>query len=120
MTTELLQKIYTAFNERDIDSVLTAMHPEVIWPNGMEGGSVYGHQGIRDYWSRQWGMINPRVEPKAFTILEDGRIAVEVHQVIHDLSGNLIKDATVQHLYTFEDGLIQAMEICEDVPPTTA
>jgi hypothetical protein len=118
MNTELLKKVYTAFNARDIDSVLTAMHPEVIWPNGMEGGNVHGHQGIREYWTRQWGIINPRVEPTSFKGKEDGRIVVEVHQLVRDLSGNLLKDAMVQHIYTFKDGLIHSMEICEDEPAT--
>jgi ketosteroid isomerase-like protein len=118
MSTELLQQIYLGFNARDIDAVLTAMHPDVVWPNGMEGGSVFGHDGIRDYWTRQWSMINPRVEPKHFTITGDGRIAVEVHQVVCDLSGNLLKDAMVQHIYTFEDSLIKSMEIREDEQST--
>lgn len=118
MSTELLQKIYTAFNARDIDAVLTTMHPDVVWPNGMEGGHVFGHAGIRDYWTRQWGLINPRVEPTGFVNTDDGRIAVEVHQVIRDLAGNLLKDGTVQHIYTFKDGLITAMEIREDESAT--
>ncbi len=37
----LLERIYAAFNARDIDAVLAVMHPNVEWPNGMEGGSVY-------------------------------------------------------------------------------
>jgi hypothetical protein len=35
---ELLAHTYAAFNGRDIDAVLAVMHPEVDWPNGMEGG----------------------------------------------------------------------------------
>jgi hypothetical protein len=85
----------------------------------MEGGHVFGHAGIREYWARQWGLINPSVEPKSFTNTDDGRIAVEVHQVVRDLSGNLLKDATVQHIYTFEDSLIKSMEIREDESATT-
>jgi ketosteroid isomerase-like protein len=118
MNTELLQQIYAAFNTRDIDAVLTTMHPDVVWPNGMEGGSVFGHAGIRDYWTRQWGLINPRVEPQRFTNTDDGRIAVEVHQVIRDLSGNLLKDTIVQHIYSFESSLITSMEIREDEQTT--
>jgi hypothetical protein len=41
---DLLLTIYAAFNRRDIDAVLTALHPEVDWPNGMEGGRVYGRE----------------------------------------------------------------------------
>ena len=35
---ELLRKGYTAFNARDIDTILSMMHPDVQWANGMEGG----------------------------------------------------------------------------------
>jgi hypothetical protein len=112
-TQALLEKIYVGFNARDIDSVLSVVHPEVEWPNGMEGGTVFGHSGIRDYWTRQWTLINPTVHPRSFTQEPDGRVNVEVHQLIRDLAGNLLKDATIHHVYAFEDGLIQSMEIRE-------
>ena len=55
--------MYAAFNERDIDGVLDAMTPDVDWPNGWEGGRVLGREAVRDYWSRQWAQIDPRVDP---------------------------------------------------------
>ena len=112
----LLRKTYTAFNARDIETVLTAMHPDVAWPNGMEGGTVVGHRAIRDYWTRQWGMIDPSVEPVGFSSTGDGRVAVEVHQVVRDLAGKILKDQVVRHVYAFEDGLIRSMEIREVEP----
>jgi hypothetical protein len=48
-----------------------------------------------------------------FTATADGRLAVEVHQVVRDLAGAVLKDAIVQHVYTWEDGLIRSMEIRE-------
>jgi hypothetical protein len=61
---ELLSRAYAAFNARDIEAVLSMMHPDVEWPNGMEGGYVYGHNGVRAYWTRQWRLIDPLVEPQ--------------------------------------------------------
>jgi ketosteroid isomerase-like protein len=110
---DLLLTIYAAFNRRDIDAVLTAMHPDVDWPNGMEGGRVYGHEAVRQYWQRQWKQINPVVEPQSFHTDPTGATAVEVHQVIHDLSGSLLADRMVQHVYRTEDGLIRSMDIRE-------
>jgi len=81
------------------------MRPDVIWPNGMEGGTVGGHAAVRAYWTRQWGLIDPR------TAEADGRVAVAVHQVVRDLEGKVLKDDTVQHVYAFEGGLIRSMEI---------
>ena len=109
--TLLLEQIYAAFNAREIDTVLAALHPAVDWPNGMEGGTVHGHAAVREYWTRQWGLIDPRVEPVAYATLDDGRIAVEVHQVVRSLSGALLRDQMVQHVYRLEDGLVRGMEL---------
>jgi hypothetical protein len=110
---ELLHFIYGAFNRRDIDSILVRMHPQVEWPNGMEGGWVYGRDGVRAYWTRQWGMVDPHVEPLAFESDGLGRLIVKVHQVVRDLAGTILMDRTVQHVYLIEDGLIRRMEIRE-------
>ncbi len=110
---ELLKKAYAAFNGRDIDGALSTMKPDVAWPNGMEGGTVHGHEGVRAYWTRQWGILDPHVEPKTFEAESAGRIVVGVHQVVHDREGKLLFDRMVEHVYTLEDGLIRSMDIRE-------
>ncbi len=60
---QLLTTVYAKFNARDIDAVLSVMHPDVDWPNGMEGGRVHGHTVVRVYWERQWTIIDPNVAP---------------------------------------------------------
>lgn len=112
-STELLKRAYAAFNARDLDGALRTMQPDVVWPNGMEGGVVHGHEGVRAYWTRQWGMINPHVDPVSFNEEAPGRIAVSVHQVVRELSGKILFDRTVKHVYTLKDGLIQSMDIRE-------
>jgi ketosteroid isomerase-like protein len=108
---ELLQAVYAAFNRRDIETVLAEMHPEVDWPNGMEGGRVLGKSAVRDYWKRQFESLNPQVEPQGFSAEADGRIAVAVHQVVHDHDGKLLVDQAIQHVYDIRDGQIRSMEI---------
>jgi hypothetical protein len=110
---ELLQRAYAAFNARDIDQALATMQPNVEWPNGMEGGIVHGHTGVREYWRRQWGILDPHVEPADFSLEDDGRVAVSVRQVVRDLSGTILMDRMVEHVYSIEAGLIRAMEIRE-------
>ena len=110
---ELLKAAYRAFNARDIDGVLALMHSDVDWPNGMEGGRVHGHSEVREYWSRQWEVFDPRVDPVGFTGDEAGRTVVEVHQVVHDRSGKLLQDRTLHHIYTIRDGRIERMDIKE-------
>ena len=110
---DLLVKVYSAFNRRDVESILAVMHPDVEWPNGMEGGWVHGREGVRTYWARQWGLVDPHVEPVAFKTDEGGKIVVDVHQVVRDLAGAVLLDRTVQHAYLFDHGLIRSMEIRE-------
>ena len=107
----ILKKTYEAFNNRDIDAVLSKMHKDVDWPNGWEGGRVYGHVGVRDYWTRQWKVLNPRVEPLSFEVDPTGRVIVDVHAVIRDLDGQVVADHSVRHAYRFENGLIRSMDI---------
>jgi hypothetical protein len=109
----LLRKAYNAFNARDIDGALATMKPDVVWPNGMEVGVVHGHDGVRAYWTRQWGILNPHVDPVGFEEDEAGRVVVHVHQVVHENSGKLLFDRMVDHVYTLEDGLIRSMDIRE-------
>src|ERR1700733_6362412 len=60
---EFIERLYDRFNARDMEAVLAMMHTNVLWANGMEGGHASGHDEVRAYWTRQWAMIDPRVEP---------------------------------------------------------
>jgi hypothetical protein len=111
---DLLASAYKHFNARDIDSTLKTMHEDVDWPNGMEGGRVHGHSAVRDYWTRQWKLVDPHVEPVSFTpdpTDPTGRTIVQVHQTVRDLDGKIMLDHMVQHVYLIENGLIRSMEI---------
>jgi hypothetical protein len=108
---ELLISAYREFNARNIDAVLALMHPNVQWANGMEGGHVYGRDAVRAYWTRQWTIVDPHVEPLRIEAGEADRFLVEVHQVVRDLKGILIIDTIVHHAYRICNGLIERMDI---------
>jgi hypothetical protein len=108
---QLLRRAYEAFNARDIEAAIALMHPDVDWPNAMEGTRVHGHDGVRDYWTRQFTTIDSRVEPQGFSAYPDGHVVVDVHQVVRDTAGELLADTMVQHVYTISDGLVTRMEV---------
>lgn len=110
---DIIAAIYSAFNRRDIDAVFAHIHPDVDWPNSMEGGRVYGYDEVRAYWTRQWGVVNPHVEPVRVAERANGKTLVDVHQVVHDLQGNVILDQMVQHIYAIHNGLVTRMDIHE-------
>jgi hypothetical protein len=108
---DLLDRMYERFNARDMETVLALMHEDVVWANGMEGGHVHGRDQVRRYWTRQWAMLDPHVEPVAFAHGPRGEMVVDVHQVVRDLDGSLLADKMVGHVFVIEHGLIRRFDI---------
>ena len=109
---ELLKAAYAAFNARNTDTALATMAPDVSWPKAFKGGFAHGHEAVRAYWTEQWSEIDPHVEPVSFHGEDDGRVLVEVHQVVRDLAGTVLADVYVGHRFTLAKGVIRAMEVC--------
>ena len=59
-------------------------------------------------------MIDPRVEPVAFSKGAEGEVIVEVHQIVRDLNGHLLADRLVGHVFRLENGLVQRFDIPEE------
>jgi nuclear transport factor 2 (NTF2) superfamily protein len=117
---EVLKRMYACFNARDIDGVLAALTDDVAWANGMEGGHVHGREGVRQYWTRQWAIVSPRVEPISFDRVSDHSILVEVRQSIRDQQGRPLQDQAhglrdkmVGHVFYFQDGKVTRFDIQE-------
>ncbi|MDB5431914.1 MAG: ketosteroid isomerase [Caulobacter sp.] len=106
-----LRALYEAFNRRDIEAAIAGLHPDVDWPNGLEGGREFGWDAVRAYWTRQFAVIDSQVTPMRFSAEPAGRTVVEVRQVVRDTAGALISDGLIEHVYTFEGGLVRSMEI---------
>jgi uncharacterized protein YndB with AHSA1/START domain/limonene-1,2-epoxide hydrolase len=110
---QLLQNLYTAFNNRELETIISAMHPDVKWANGVEGGFVYGRDAVREYWTNQYQVIQVQLETLKFETDEQNRNVVTVHQIVRDLQGNLLVDTTVEQIFTIENGAIVLYEIGE-------
>ena len=115
---QMIKRIYRSFNARDIDDIMTVLSDHVAWANGMDGGHVHGREAVRDYWTRQWAVVSPHVEPVAFEETEDGVVAVEVIQSVFDLNGRPLegqthglKDKTVTHVFRMEGDKIVRFDI---------
>ena len=103
--------MYRRFNQREADGVLEFLTEDVHWPKAFEGGYVVGKEAVKEYWTRQWREIDATVIPTRTRLLPDGRIEVTVHQVMRDMTGAVLMDATVFHDYTVEGDLFSAMDV---------
>ena len=115
---EILQRIYDGFNARDIVGVLSVLADDVAWANGMDGGHVHGRDAVRTYWTRQWTMVSPHVEPVGFRTLPDGSVMAEVRQSVQDLEGKPLRgethglrETTVVHVFRLEGGRVARFDI---------
>ncbi len=115
---KVLERIYDRFNARDIDGVLAMLNDDVVWANGMDGGHVHGHEAVREYWTRQWALVSPHVEPVGFHHNADGTITAEVRQSIRDLQGKPLqgqvhglKEKMVGHAFRFRAGKVARFDI---------
>jgi ketosteroid isomerase-like protein len=115
---ELLKRLYDRFNARDIDGVLVALADDVAWANGMDGGHVHGREAVRAYWTRQWTLVSPHVEPVGFHRTADGAIIAEVRQSVRDLEGKPLerqtyglKDKAVGHVFRLRAGKVARFDI---------
>jgi len=110
----LLKRVYRNFKARNIDQLLTSLHPNVEWANGWEGGHVHGREVVRAYLARQFEVLDPHVEPINIQTGENGQQVVKVHQVVHNKDGELLVDTVVCHAFRLADGMIARMDILPD------
>jgi hypothetical protein len=115
---KLVERMYERFNARDMDGVLVTLTDDVAWANGMDGGHVHGREAVRAYWTRQWAVVSPHVEPVGFHRNADGAIIAEVRQSVRDLEGKPLqgqthglKDKTVGHVFRFREGRVARFDI---------
>jgi hypothetical protein len=108
---QLIRRLYEGFNQRDIAVVLAALADDVAWANGMEGTHVHGRDAVREYWTYQWSVIDPSVEPLNVARSDDGATIVEVHQVVRDLQGQTLLDEVIHHSFHVKEGRVQRFDI---------
>jgi hypothetical protein len=111
---QVIHQIYNGFNARDMEGVFALLTDDVAWANGMEGTHVHGKDAIRDYWTHQWSVIDPHVEPLKIAKAADGSLVVDVHQVVKNLEGQTLIDEMVKHAFRLDGGRVQRFDIQSD------
>jgi ketosteroid isomerase-like protein len=109
----LVRGLYDAFNRKDVRTALDAAHPDVNWPNGLEGTRVTGLEQVAEYIERQLRVIDLRFD--VLSIHEDdqhpGAVVARVHQVISFQSdGAVLADEVEEHIFWLRDGRIISID----------
>jgi len=107
----LLTRLYAAFNDGDVETLIAAMHPDIDWPNFLEGGRIRGRDALRDYWLEQLKLVHPEAEPIEMHEMPGDRVVVRLHYLIRALEGGGVwTDEITNNTFTFEGELIRRMD----------
>lgn len=107
----LLTRLYKAFNDRDVAALVEDMHPDVSWPNFLEGGRVEGREALTAYWTSQFAIVTPEASPIEMRELADGRWVVRLHYVVKALKGGGVwTDEITSNTFTFEGDEVIRMD----------
>lgn len=109
-TEALLNRLYEAFNRKDIEAVISALHPDVTWPDLFGEGRLRGHEAMRTMWRDQFATINPEATPISFTREPDGAVKVLISYVVRTLDGKVFTEEIATNTFRFRDGLIAEMD----------
>lgn len=107
----LLTKVYDAYNRQDFAAFSAYLTPDVDWPNQLQGGRVVGHDAVAAVWRENAKSIQVDMAPVTFALESDGRIAVNVNQIVRNLGGQVWSDICVRHLFTLDGGLIARLDV---------
>jgi ketosteroid isomerase-like protein len=108
---DVLRRVYSGFNERDLERSLAAVHREIDWPNPGQPRHIHGRDELREYWGHVIATTDATVDPFRFTARDDGSMAVDVHRIVRSDDGGVVEEGDVVHVYTFREGLVESMEI---------
>jgi ketosteroid isomerase-like protein len=107
----LLTSVYDAYNRRDFAAFSAFLATDIDWPDLIEGGRLAGREAVRAYWARNDRSITVDSAPVSFAALADGRIAVDVNQIVRNLTGQIWSDSCVRHVFTLRDGMVTKLDI---------
>lgn len=107
----LLTRLYEAFNDKDVVTLVEGMHPAVSWPDLLEGGRIEGRQALIDYWARQFLLVTPEATPVEMSELSGDRVLVRLHYFVKATEGGGVwADEITTNTFTFVGDQIVRMD----------
>ena len=117
---QLLGAVYVAFNARDIDASIAAMHPDVDWRNAWEGGRLHGRDAVREYWTRQCRPRSTRMSSRARSRRPRTAASRSRSTSVRSPAGEVARRRHGDARLALRDGLVERMDVdqrCVNHPP---
>ncbi|MEU5023283.1 MULTISPECIES: nuclear transport factor 2 family protein [Streptomyces] len=112
---EAIRACYAGFRDRDVEGILSGMHPDVEWvhPDGMAkyglGGTKLGHAGIKEFLAHVPTVLGGmKLSPQEFIEQGDRVIVLGTREVTSRTGTTATLDFV--HSWTMRDGRATRME----------
>jgi uncharacterized protein len=112
---ETIRATYAGFRDRDVEGILSGMHPDVEWvhPDGMAkyglGGTKLGHAGIKEFLAHVPTVLGGmKLSPQEFIEQGDRVIVLGTREVTSRTGTTATLDFL--HSWTMRDGKATRME----------
>ncbi|KAK1182055.1 nuclear transport factor 2 family protein [Streptomyces sp. NBS 14/10] len=112
---EAIRACYAGFRDRDVEGILSGMHPDVEWvhPDGMAkyglGGTKLGHAGIKEFLAHVPTVLGGmKLSPQEFIEQGDRVIVLGTREVTSHTGTTATLDFV--HSWTMRDGRATRME----------
>lgn len=107
----VLLRAYETYNSRDLVGLSALLHPDVEWPDILDGGVIAGRQTVIDYFARQFDLMVPDARLISITEEPPARLVADIQYAVKDLKGRLWSDTRATLAYDFRDGLIARLTV---------
>jgi ketosteroid isomerase-like protein len=107
---ELARAAYEAFNERDLERAERLLAADVVWPDGLVGGSISGRDAVLEHWRRLFEAADGgTIEPLSMSGVGDpATLDVQVRQ-----TGADSEVRSFLHRFHFAGERISRLEVTE-------
>jgi hypothetical protein len=109
---QVLEEAYEAFNARDMAGIRAALHPEVVWPDTLEGGPPFvGLEATMAQFAHIFATIVPNIALIRVLSESADALTVESQYSVESPDGHIWTDNRATLTYHFRDGLLSGLTI---------
>jgi ketosteroid isomerase-like protein len=117
-----VERIYDAFASRDLDTILAAMHPDVVIRQDAPlpwGGTYTGKAGVVQFVSKLLANLDTHLTTEE--LISSGDHVVQIGRTKGTVLATAIEfDTREIHVWGFKDGLVVSYQVYIDVPSMLA
>ncbi|NQE64947.1 nuclear transport factor 2 family protein [Caulobacter sp. RHG1] len=111
----VLARSYEAVNAQDLAATRAVLHPDVSWPDTLEGGRLHGRNAVVAHLAQLFALTRPNVQLIRVVAETEGELDVEVQLLVEDHKGHIWSDTRARLTYRFRDGLLSDVIILSGV-----